>query len=84
MISKETYNLSVSYLKTPAMIEKIQRTENLNYLWEIAQELNNNKFLSNKNLSTISYHIYNLKKRRNRRKLEEVKGIILNTIKKIK
>ena len=43
MITKETYNLSVSHLKT--QIEKIESTENLNFLWEVALKLNNNKLI---------------------------------------
>lgn len=84
MISKETYSLCISYLKSPAMIEKIRRSENLNHLWEIAQDLNNNKILSNSKLANISSDICDLKKRRNRKKLERVKETIINSIKRIK
>ena len=80
MITQETINMSISYLKTK--IDKIQNTENLNYLWEIALELNNNKALTNTKLQAISKNLYDLKRRMNKNKLNAVKQILIHTIQK--
>ncbi len=80
MITQETINMSISYLKTK--IDKIQNTENLNYLWEIALELNNNKALTNTKLQAISKNLYDLKRRMNKNKLNAVKQILIYTIQK--
>lgn len=78
MITQATYNLSVSYLKS--QLDKIRQSENLNYLWEIALELNSNKVLSNAKLQTISNHLYKLKQRRNSKRLATVKEMLINSI----
>jgi len=80
MTTQETINMSISYLKTK--IDKIQNTENLNYLWEIALELNNNKALTNTKLQAISKNLYDLKRRMNKNKLNAVKQILICTIQK--
>jgi hypothetical protein len=46
-------------------------------LWEIAQELNRDKFLSNKALSNISHDLTKIKARRNIKAFERVRQIIL-------
>jgi len=51
MITQATYNLSVSHLKS--QLDKIRQSENLNYLWGIALELNSNKVLSNAKLQIM-------------------------------
>ena len=81
MITQATYNLSVSYLKS--QLDKIQQTENLNYLWSIALELNSNKVLSNAKLQIISNHLYKLKQRRNSKRLATVKEMLINSIQTI-
>jgi hypothetical protein len=78
MITQATYNLSVAYLKS--QLDKIRRSENLNYLWGIALELNNNKVLSNPKLQIISNHLYNLKQRRNSKRLATVKEMLIRSI----
>ena len=77
MITQATYNLSVSHLKS--QLDKIRQSENLNYLWSIALELNNNKVLSNPKLQIISNHLYNLKQRRNSKRLA-VKEMLIRSI----
>ena len=81
MITQATYNLSVSYLKS--QLDKIQQTENLNYLWSIALELNSNKVLSNAKLQIISNHLYKLKQRRNSKRLATVKEMLISSIQTI-
>jgi len=81
MITPATYNLSVSHLKS--QLDKIRQSENLNYLWSIALELNNNKVLSNAKLQIISNHLYNLKQRKNSKRLETVKKMLINSIQTI-
>ena len=81
MITQATYNLNVSYLKS--RLDKIRKSENLNYLWEIALELNNNKVLSNAKLQIISNHLYHLKQRRNSKKLASVKEMLIRSIQTI-
>lgn len=78
MITQATYNLSVSYLKS--QINKIRQSENLNYLWSIAFELNRNKVLSNAKCRIISNHLYNLKQRRNSKRLATVKEMLIKTL----
>ncbi len=58
-------------------IQRIKSTENPNVLWEIAQELNRDKFLSNKALSNISHDLTKIKARRNIKAFERVRQIIL-------
>ena len=81
MITQATYNLSVSYLKSH--LDKIRQSENLDYLWDIALELNNNKVLSNAKLQIISNHLYNLKQRKNSKRLATVKETLIRSIHKI-
>lgn len=81
MISQRTFNLCASYLKSE--IKKIEDTENLNFLWHIAIELNRNKILSNTKLNTISNHLYNLKKRKNSKRLATVKEMLISSIQTI-
>jgi hypothetical protein len=81
MVTQATMNMSISYLKT--QIDKIQSSENLNYLWEIALELNNNKALTNTKLQAISKNLYDLKRRMNKNKLNAVKQILIYTIQKV-
>jgi hypothetical protein len=81
MITQATYNLSVSYLKSH--LNKIRQSENLNYLWSVALELNNNKVLSNAKLRIISNHLYNLKQRRNSKRLATVKEMLISSIQTI-
>ena len=80
MITQATYNLSVSYLKS--QLGKIRQSENLHYLWDIALELNSNKVLSNAKLQIISNHLYNLKQRRNSKRLATVKEMLISSIQK--
>jgi len=82
MITQATYDLSVSYLKS--QLDKIRQSENLNYLWSIALELNSNKVLSNAKLQIISNHLYNLKQRRNSKRLATVKEMLISSIQTMK
>jgi hypothetical protein len=78
MITQATYKLSVSYLQSH--LDKIRQSENLNYLWSIALELNSNKVLSNAKLQIISNHLYNLKRRRDSKRLATVKEMLISAI----
>jgi hypothetical protein len=81
MIAQDTLNLSLSHMKTK--FDKVQNSENLNFLWEIALELNNNKALSNAKLQVISNHLYHLKKRTNKKKLDAVKEVLITAIQRL-
>ncbi len=72
---------SVSYLKSH--LDKIRRSENLNYLWSVALELNSSKVLSNAKLQIISNHLYNLKRCRNSKRLATVKEMLISAIQTI-
>ena len=81
MIARDTLNLSLSHMKTK--FDKVQNSENLNFLWEIALELNNNGALSNAKLQVISNHLYHLKKRTNKKKLDAVKEVLITAIQRL-
>jgi len=81
MIAQDTLNLSLGHMKTK--FDKVQNSENLNFLWEIALELNNNGALSNAKLQVISNHLYHLKKRMNKKKLDAVKEVLITAIKRL-
>ncbi len=81
MIAQDTLNLSLSHMKTK--FDKVQNSENLNFLWENSLELNNNKALSNAKLQVISNHLYHLKKRTNKKKLDAVKEVLITAIQRL-
>jgi len=69
-----------NYKVSKDVILTIQTTENLNYLWDIAQELNNNRQLSNQKLKQISNDLYKIKQRFNKAKLGKVKEELIRAI----
>jgi len=63
-----------------AVLKKLQNCS-LNYLWDIAQELNHDKLISNRQLAEISRIIYKLKQRSNKKQLAKLVETLSKTIK---